>query len=150
MYVYSRRRCDWEEVNITVPTCQLERRTSYRSIPRNWDSIVEIFSPGYFGNNGYPNNTYCVWNVADTGLVSYHIIDQQLQEPSNCSGPGCDCPDSVKISAGVLEIQKLCGSSSHDQLHSLSSNGLQVKFCSDNKQNAKGFLMMAATSTYMI
>ena len=117
----------------------------------------QIYSPQY---NGYPDNTYCVWNIANTGLVSYRIIDQQLQEPSNCSGPGCDCPDSVKISAGVHE-SKLCGS--HDP--SLSNNrqspeGLQVKFCSDNKQNARGFRMEAftytdskvydITSTYMI
>lgn len=43
---------------------------------------------------------------------------------------------------GTNEI-RLCGSS-HISLHEqLSSNGLQVKFCSDNKYTARGFNLLA-------
>ena len=106
--------------------------------------MYHIHSPRYYIENGYPNNTYCVWNVANSGLVSYHIIDQQLQEPRtrDCEGPGCDCPDSVKITMGTNEV-KLCGSSMPSMNHLVSSNGLHVKFCSDNKHSAKGIFIGA-------
>ena len=90
-------------------------------------------------NKHYPNNTYCVWNVANTGIVSYYILDQQLENPA-CSD--CDCPDSIKISMGSNEV-KLCGSDMPSMKHLISSNGLHVKFCSDNKNTAKGFFMGA-------
>ena len=81
--------------------------------------------------------------MADTGLVTYHIMDLQLQEPvtKGCDGPGCDCPDSVKMMMGNTEI-KLCGSTMPSMNYLISSNGLHVKFCSDNKHTAKGFNMI--------
>ena len=110
-----------------------------------WD-MYHIYSPHYYSNNDYPNNTYCVWNVSNSGFVTYTIMDQQLQEPEtgDCNGVGCDCPDSVKIT-GSYEV-KLCGSSmssTDPPFYMVSSNGLNVKFCSDNKYTAKGFDMVA-------
>ena len=106
--------------------------------------MYHIHSPRYYTNSDYPNNTYCVWNVANSGVVSYHIMDQQLQEPRthDCEGSGCDCPDSVKITMGTNEV-KLCGSSMPSMKHLVSSNGLHVKFCSDNKHTAKGVFIRA-------
>ena len=145
--VYS-PRCHLEYKNVIIPSCQLQRKTNYRPIelttnynPLFSKSTYQIYSPGYYGRNEYPNNTYCVWNVTNTGLVSYRIVDLQLQEPSDCNGSGCACPDSVKISAGANEII-FCGSQVMS-LYQISSNGLQVKFCSDNQQSAKGFLINA-------
>ena len=85
---------------------------------------------------------YCIWNIADEGLVTYQIIDQQLQEPGDCEGTGCDCPDSMSIKMGVNEI-KLCGSRMPPIKNQISSDGLQVKFCSDNMHTSKGILVMA-------
>ena len=115
--------------------------------------MYEIYSPQFFTGSDYPNNTYCAWNVANGGIVSYHIIYQQLQEPRthDCEGPGCDCPDSVKIKMGTNEV-KLCGSPNMSSMTSMaynyqvSSNGLHVKFCSDNKHSARGFLISATKS----
>jgi len=69
-----------------------------------------IHSPRYY-HGDYPNITYCVWNVANSGFVSTHIMDQQLEEPRthDCWGPACNCPDNVKITMGTTEV-KLCGS----------------------------------------
>ena len=55
---------------------------------------------------------------------------------------GCDCPDSVKITMGANEM-KLCGSKI-PKFDIQTSNGLNVKFCSDNKHTARGFLMEAS------
>ena len=85
---------------------------------------------------------YCIWNIANEGLVTYRIIDQQLQEPDECEGPGCDCPDSMTFKMGVNEV-KLCGSRMPPIVNQMSSDGLQVKFCSDNMHNANGILVMA-------
>ena len=123
--------------------CKLERKGRYKPIERlartNEMDIYQIHSPHYFIHDNYPNNTYCVWNVADTGFVTYHIMDQQLQEPvtKGCDGPGCDCPDSVKMMMGNTEI-KLCGSNKPSMSYLVSFDGLHVKFCSDNKHTAKG------------
>ena len=130
-----KEQCGWEEATIAVPACQLERKINYKTIEHR-DDVYNIYSPRYNSYNEYPNNTYCVWNIADTGLVSYQIIDQQLQEPLDCNDTGCSCPDSVKISMGTNEIT-LCGNETLMQPQ-LSSNGLNVKFCSDNKHTAKG------------
>ena len=85
---------------------------------------------------------YCIWNIANEGFVTYRIVDQQLQEPDNCNGPGCDCPDNMKIKTGANEI-KLCGSKMPPIVNQMSSDGLQVKFCSDNMHISKGILVMA-------
>ena len=100
--------------------------------------MYEISTPRFHSMNGYPSNTYCVWNVADSGFVSYHVMEQQLQEPmtDDCDGPGCDCPDYVKIKMGKNE-EKLCGNMLTNN-YGVSPNGLHVKFCSDNKHTAKG------------
>ena len=105
--------------------------------------IYQIHSPHYFIHDNYSNNTYCVWNVADTGLVTYHIMDQQLQEPviKGCDGPGCDCPDVVKLTMGNTKI-KLCGSTMPSMNYLISFDGLHVTFCSDNKHTAKGINMV--------
>ena len=126
---------------------QLERKTGYELIPQMSGGTYEIYSPQFHAGNGYPNNTYCVWNVANSGLVGYHIMNQQLQEPKthNCEGSDCDCPDSVKIKMGRNE-HKLCGSTGN-YTYQMSSNGLHVKFCSDNKQTAKGINIFATKSS---
>ena len=85
---------------------------------------------------------YCIWNIAEEGLVTYRIIDQRLQEPSNCEEPGCDCPDSMSFKMGVNEV-KLCGSKMPPIVNQMSSGGLQVKFCSDHMHASKGILVMA-------
>ena len=125
--------------------CKLIQITSFQEIDFIQDSfgiIYQINTPHYFGYNEYPNNTYCIWNVADKGFVTYCIIDQQLQEPSDCDGPGCDCPDSVTITSGASET-KLCGTTTPSLVNQVSTNGLQVTFCSDNMLGSKGVLMMA-------
>ena len=102
-----------------------------------------IYSPHYSSYDDYPNNTYCVWNVADTGYVTAHIIEQELQEPSkDCNKLGCDCPDHVKITMGANVIT-LCGNTMSTMNNLISVNGLHVKFCSDNMHTAKGFFMLA-------
>ena len=128
-----------------MPDCKLIQRTSFQEIDFIQDSfriIYQINTPHYFGYNEYPNNTYCIWNVADGGFVTYQIIDQQLQEPSDCDGRGCDCPDSVTITRGANVI-KLCGNTTTSLGFGISLNGLQVKFCSDNMLGSKGFHMLA-------
>lgn len=137
-------KCGWEEGTISVPSCKLERKIKYKPIDKV-EGMYQINSPRYHGYSEYPNNTYCVWNVANTGFVSYQIVDQQLEEPLKCDDPGCDCPDSVKITMGKNEIT-LCGSGTHSAsiLSPFSFNGLHVKFCSDNKNSAKGFNMLAS------
>ena len=136
--------CQWENINITIPSCQLERNTNYKPIRTRsaGGKIYQISSPQFFVYSDYPNNTYCAWNVADTGNVTYRIIDQRLQEPSDCNRSGCACPDSVKITMEANEIM-LCGGKLPPISNQISSNGLQVRFCSDNKQSARGFLIMA-------
>ena len=134
-------KCGWEIGTISVLGCELQRKIKYRPIDQSED-VYQIYSPRYFGYNEYPNDTYCVWNVANKGLVSYQIVDQKLQEPSDCDGPGCDCPDSVKITMGSNEI-KLCGSDMPTLSTQFSDDGLQVKFCSDNTETAKGFHLLA-------
>ena len=138
-------KCSLEKGLIAVPSCQLERKINYSEIEHS-DNIYQIYSPRYHGYNDYPNKTYCVWNVADSGLVSYQIVDQRLQEPSDCNGTGCDCPDSVKITMGANEIT-LCGSEMPIPPGQVSSNGLHVKFCSDNKYTAKGINLLATRLT---
>ena len=85
---------------------------------------------------------YCVWNVADEGFVTYRIIDQKLQNKSDCDGSGCDCPDTMTIEMGNNEM-KLCGSKMPPIVNQMSSDGLKVTFCSDNMHSAKGILVMA-------
>ena len=145
-----------EKVDILIPQCELERKNDYKTIDQfrvgNLDIMYHIHSPRYFTDSDYPNNTYCVWNVANSGLVSYHIMNQTLQEPvtQNCNGSGCDCPDYVKITMGSNEV-KLCGNTMPSTPYLLSSNGLHVKFCSDNKHTAKGIFIGAYKfSTYGI
>ena len=124
-----------------MPECKLQRKIKYKAIDQSED-VYQIYSPRYFGYNEYPNDTYCVWNVANKGLVSYQIVDQKLQEPSDCDAPSCDCPDNVKITMGSNEI-KLCGSDMPTLSTQFSDDGLQVKFCSDNTETAKGFHLLA-------
>ena len=113
--------------------------------------MYQIYSPQYFGvfgfsALGYSNNAYCIWNISDTGLVHFHIVDQQLQEPTACDKVGSDCPDSVKIKMGYNQI-KLCGSNIPVVSTLISNNGLQVRFCSDNTTTDKGFHLLAYVLT---
>ena len=143
-------KCTKESRNVTVLDCHLVPRVETKEInQRNetYGTIYQINSPYYFhGHRSYPNNTYCIWNIADSGFVTYRIVDQRLQEPHNCSGPGCDCPDNMKIKMGANEI-KLCGSKMPPIVNQMSSDGLQVKFCSDNMHSSKGILVMAYRHT---
>ena len=143
--------CEETIVHASVLQCQLERKTPYWSITQLSEGVYDVTSPGFYGEEGYPNNTYCVWNVANGGLTSYHFIYQELQEPDDCEEPGCDCPDFVKIKMGTKEM-RLCGSDDMPSMTSMDNNdgvspdGLHVKFCSDNKHTAKGFYLMATRS----
>ena len=142
-------KCELKRGNISKQHCELERKTGYTPI-KNISEEYQIYSPFYLAENGeYPNNTYCIWNIANTGFVNFHILNQTLQEPTNisdCDGPGCNCPDFVKITMGNNEM-KLCGSSAPSANYSTSSRGLHVKFCSDNKHTAKGIFIRAHKAT---
>ena len=136
--------CEWVQGTILGQECKLERKTGYESIEQITEGDYQIYSPRYYHNEDYPNNTYCVWNVANSGYITYHIMEQQLQEPADsdsCDGPGCDCPDGVTITMGTNGF-KLCGTNPSTSYHA-SSNGLHVKFCSDNKHTDKGFFIRA-------
>ena len=148
----SQVQCNWETGTFLVSsTCELQREIyknlAYKSL--NKSEVYEIYSPQYFEIEDYPNNTYCVWNVSDTGSVRYHIVDQQLQEPSDCDQACCDCTDSVKITMGFNQI-RLCGSDKLVNSTQTSDNGLQVTFCSDNTMTAKGFHLRAYKFTDII
>lgn len=146
MYRPQEEKCHYEVRNISVPTCELQRKSHKNKTIDLSEEVYQIYSPRYFGYRDYPNNTYCVWNVLATGLVSYQIVDQQLQEPLDCDWPGCDCPDNVKITMGSNEI-KLCGTEMPTVSTQFSDDGLQVKFCSDNTESAKGFHLLAYVLT---
>lgn len=122
----------------------ISRHTTKEIFQQNetYGITYRINTPKYFSCDSYPNNVYCVWNIANKGFVTYRIMDKQLQEPSDCDGPGCNCPDSFTISAGDDEI-KLCGNTKFSIVNRFSWNGLQMTFCSDNKYGAKGILMTA-------
>ena len=125
--------------------CKLERKTAYESIQQIALGEYHVYPQRYYEDANYPNNTFCVWNIANSGYVSFHIMEQQLQAPANasiCAGPGCDCPDSVRITMGTNGL-KLCGATPPSTRYHVSSNGLHVKFCSDNKHTAKGFFIRA-------
>ena len=142
-------KCEWVQGIILEQECKLERKTGYESIDQIVEGEYQIYSPRYYLNEDYPNNTYCVWNLANSGYVSFHIIDQQLQQPANinsCSGPGCNCPDGVTITMGTNGF-KLCGSTIPSSPLHPSFSGLNVTFCSDNKHTDKGFFMRAYTSS---
>ena len=138
-------KCKYPLRNVTVLDCKLIQKTSFQEIDliqEGFRYTYEIYTPRYLGNNEYPDNTYCIWNVADKGSVTYRIIKQQLQEPSDCDERGCDCPDSVTITMGANEV-KLCGSKTVSSFNQYSSDGLQVKFCSDIMLGSKGVLIKA-------
>ena len=144
LFYYSKQKCKYVLKNITVLDCKLIQRI-FREIDFRLETfgiIYQINTPRYFGYNAYSANMYCIWNVADEGFVTYRIFDQQLQEPSDCDGPGCDCPDSVTVTSGASET-KVCGSAIPSLINQLSPNGLQVKFCSDNMLSRKGVLILA-------
>jgi len=83
-----------------------------------------------------------MWNIANDGMVTYRIVDQQLQNASDCDEDGCDCPDFMKINMGKNEI-KLCGSSMPQLANQISLDGLHLSFCSDSHHKSKGILVMA-------
>ena len=143
MYRPQEEQCKWEIGNISVVACQLERIYTKKLYRSSYQSTEEydIYSPRYLETEDYPNNTYCVWNVAITGFVSYHIVDQQLQEPTNCDKTGCNCPDSVKITMGSNDIT-LCGTGMPTVPTQFSDDGVKVEFCSDNTETAKGFHLL--------
>ena len=130
--------------NVTIIDCKLEHRFDKEINQQNEScgTIYQVNSPHFFENHTYPENTYCIWNIANEGLVTYRIIQQQLQNAGDCDGPRCDCPDSMIVRMGHNEI-KLCGSTMPPMVNHMSLDGLQVKFCSDNKHEAKGILLMA-------
>ena len=120
------------------PRKQISQREEY-------GTIYQINSPNYFGYRNYPNSTYCVWNIANQGLVSYRIVDQMLQNVTTDCNEGdkdCKCPDFMKVTMGGNEL-KLCGSRRPDISNQMSSDGLHVKFCSDNAISSRGVLVMA-------
>ena len=138
-------KCTTPLRNVTVLDCKLIPRQPTKEIDQRnetFGTIYQINSPRYFGYNAYPDNMYCVWNVADEGFVTYRIIDQKLQNKSDCDGSGCDCPDTMTIEMGNNEM-KLCGSKMPPIVNQMSSDGLKVTFCSDNMHSAKGILLMA-------
>ena len=146
LYRPQKRVCKKKKINAFISQCHLERKSDYRLIRKIFAGTYEIQSPHFHSGNGYPNNTYCVWNVANSGVVNYHVMKQELQEPmmDDCDGPGCDCPDYVKIKKGRNE-EKLCGNMLTYN-YQPSPNGLHVKFCSDNKHTAKGIDIWATIS----
>ena len=83
-----------------------------------------------------------MWNIANEGLVTYRVVDQMLQNTTDCEDEVCKCPDHMKITMGGNEMT-LCGSKRPDISNQMSSDGLQVKFCSDNAVNSRGILVMA-------
>lgn len=119
-----------------ISTISIDQRDTTNGI------IYQINSPNYFLLREYPNNLYCMWNIANDGLVTYQIVDQQLQNATDCDGDSCDCPDFIKIVTGGNEL-KLCGSGKRDISSQISDVGLQVKFCSDNAIASKGILILA-------
>ena len=137
---------DYLVKNVTEWECQLVQKWDKKIRRQNEKNgtIYQVNSPRYFRNGSYPNNRYCIWNIANEGLVTYQIIDQQLQNASDCDGQGCDCPDTLMLIMGSSEV-KLCGSTMPPMVNNMSRDGLQVKFCSDNMHLAKGFLLKAFT-----
>ena len=136
--------CSYPLRNVTVLDCQLNIKFNKEINQQNesFGTIYQVNSPRYFGYRTYPEDMYCIWNIANEGLVTYRIIDQQLQNASDCDGPGCECPDTMMVRMGSNEV-KLCGSTMPPMVNHMSSDGLQVKFCSDNRHTAKGILLMA-------
>lgn len=133
-----------ERRKVLEPYCGLEKIRT-RPIDKSnvtHGTIHQINSPSYFSLKEYPNNIYCMWNVADDGLVTYRIVDQQLQNATDCDEDSCDCPDFMKIKMGKNEI-KLCGSRMPQLTNQISSDGLRVSFCSDSQHKSKGILLMA-------
>ena len=131
--------------NVTTLECKLKHRFDIEINHQNegFGTIYQINTPHFFGCNTYPANTYCIWNVANEGFVSYWIMHQQLQNPtSDCDGPGCDCPDSMIVRMGDDEL-KLCGDYLPSSRYHISFDGLQLIFCSDNYYEAKGILLTA-------
>ena len=151
IYHRPQEKCEWVLGNISETTCQLERKYTKWLYASSYQSteVYEIYSPQYFDVENYPNNTYCVWNVANTGFVSYHIVDQQLQKPTDCDETGCDCPDNVKITMGSNEIT-LCGNNMPTVPTQFSDDGLKVEFCSDHAETAKGFHLQAYILTDIV
>ena len=85
-----------------------------------------------------------MWNIANNGVITYRIIDQMLQNATtDCDGnyEYCKCPDFIKIVMGGNEL-KLCGSKMPSGItNNMSSDGLHVKFCSDNAITSRGILV---------
>ena len=136
--------CSYPLRNVTVLDCELYKKWDREISQQNetFGTIYQINSPQYFGYETYPENMYCIWNIANKDLVTYRIIDQRLQNASDCDGPGCNCPDAMMVRMGSNEV-KLCGSTMPPMVNHMSSDGLQVKFCSDHMHTAKGILLMA-------
>ncbi|XP_065910554.1 uncharacterized protein [Dysidea avara] len=136
--------CRFKKGKVLEQYCELEKIRTKSIDQRNVTHgiIHQINSPNYFSMREYPNNLYCMWNIANDGLVTYRIVDQQLQNATDCEEDGCDCPDFMKIKMGKNEI-KLCGSSMPQLTNQISSDGLHVSFCSDSHNKSKGILVMA-------
>jgi len=144
-WFFCRQKCTTRKANITISDCELVSRTLDKKINQReeeFGTIYQINSPYYFGTREYPNNVFCVWNIANEGLVTYRVVDQMLQDASDCDDEACKCPDHMKITMGGNEMT-LCGSKRPDISNQISSDGLHVKFCSDNAVNSRGILVMA-------
>jgi len=144
-WLFCREKCTTRKANVTIPDCKLISRTPDKEINQReeeFGTIYQINSPNYFGYKEYPNNMFCVWNIANGGLVTYRVVDQQLQNASDCEDEACKCPDHMKITMGGNEMT-LCGSRRPDISNQMSSDGLHVKFCSDSAVNSRGILLMA-------
>jgi len=136
--------CEFKRGKVLEHHCVLEKIRTKLIDQRNVTHgiIHQINTPNYFSLKEYPNNFYCMWNISYNGLVTYRIVDQQLQNATDCEEDACDCPDFMKIKMGRNEI-KLCGSSMPQLTNQISSNGLHLSFCSDSHHKSKGILVMA-------
>jgi len=141
-----REKCTTRKANIIIPDCELQPRTPKKEIDQRTEesgTIYQVNSPSYFGHQNYQNNMFCVWNIANEGLVTYRIVDQNLQNASDCDhDEACKCPDHMKITMGGNQMT-LCGSRRPDISNQISSDGLRVEFCSDNAGTSRGILVMA-------
>ena len=139
--------CTKTRVNVTIPDCELRPLPAKNISQRieEFGTIYQINSPNYFGYRNYPNSIYCVWNIANEDLVTYRVVDQMLQNATTgCDedDEDCKCPDYMKVVMGGNEL-KLCGSKRPVIANQMSSDGLHVKFCSDNDISSRGILVMA-------
>ena len=109
-----RDACTKKRANVAISGCELRplppKTISQRA--EEFGTIYQINSPNYFIHRHYPSKTYCVWNIANEGVVTYRVVDLMLQNATtDCDedDKDCKCPDFMKIVIGGNKL-KLCGS----------------------------------------